>query len=223
MWPPPAAAGPLGVLVSGGADSAVLVGEAIRAYPAVHPLYVRTGLSWENVELEHLRSFLAAIAHPALRPLQVFELPVRDLYGDHWSITGVSVPDEHSPDAAVELPGRNVLLLAKALIWCSLNQVPELALAVLEANPFPDATPAFFDAFSGAVNQALRGSVAVIRPYAHLTKSDILRRGQALPLEKTFSCIRPVGGNHCGRCNKCAERRKAFHAAGIADPTHYAG
>jgi 7-cyano-7-deazaguanine synthase len=28
---------------------------------------------------------------------------------------------------------------------------------------------------------------------------------------------------HCSRCNKCAERRKAFSEAGIPDPTRYAG
>ena len=31
--------------------------------------------------------------------------------------------------------------------------------------------------------------------------------GRGLPLELTFSCIAPVAGQHCGRCNKCAERR----------------
>jgi 7-cyano-7-deazaguanine synthase len=31
-----------------------------------------------------------------------------------------------------------------------------------------------------------------------------------------------VGERHCGRCNKCAERRKAFADAGIADGTPYA-
>jgi 7-cyano-7-deazaguanine synthase len=55
-----------------------------------------------------------------------------------------------------------------------------------------------------------------------LTKTDIIRRGRHLPLGLTFSCIAPVSRRHCGRCNKCAERRRAFVAAGIADPTDYA-
>jgi 7-cyano-7-deazaguanine synthase len=42
-----------------------------------------------------------------------------------------------------------------------------------------------------------------------------------LPLELTFSCIRPAGERHCGSCNKCAERRQAFASAGLKDPTDY--
>jgi 7-cyano-7-deazaguanine synthase len=213
---------PLAVLVSGGLDSAVLLGEALQHHPAVHPLYVRTGLLWESVELEHLKRFLAAMRAPALRPLQLLELPIADVYGKHWSITGTEVPDENSPDAAVFLPGRNVLLLSKALLWCHLNSVPAIALALLEANPFPDATPKFFDAFSEAVNLAMRGRVAVLRPYAHLSKVEVIQRGRAMPLKETFSCIRPIAGRHCGRCNKCAERSKAFASAGVPDPTDYA-
>ena len=55
---------PLAVLISGGLDSAILLGEALRGGAAVHPLYVRNGLSWEAVELPHLRRFLEAVRAP---------------------------------------------------------------------------------------------------------------------------------------------------------------
>jgi 7-cyano-7-deazaguanine synthase len=216
--PPPAA---LAVLVSGGLDSAILLGEMARERAAVHPLFVGQGLYWEADELKHLRPFLDAIRTPALQPLQVLEMPVRDLYGKHWSITGRDVPDADSPDAAVFLPGRNVLLLAKAMLWCHLHKVPAVALAPLSSNPFPDATPGFFDAYQDIVNPAIGGAVRVLRPYAGLTKAEVMRRGIGLPLELTFSCIRPVDGMHCGTCNKCAERRRAFAAAGMVDSTEY--
>jgi 7-cyano-7-deazaguanine synthase len=215
---PPAA---LAVLVSGGLDSAILLGEALRDTPAVHPLYVRHGLYWEAAELQHLRRFLDGVRAPALRPLSVLEMPVADLYGGHWSLTGQGVPDADSPDEAVFLPGRNVLLLAKAMLWCQLRGVPAVALAPLESNPFPDATPAFFEAYQDVVNRGTGGAVRVLRPYAGLSKVEVMRRGRGLPLEWTFSCIRPVGGRHCGRCNKCAERRRAFADAGLADRTDY--
>jgi len=220
-WPPAAPAAPLAVLASGGLDSAVLLAEAARACPAVHPLYVRTGLLWEPVELAHLERFLAAVRTPALRPLRVLEQPVADLYGEHWSLTGVGVPPAGGPDEDVFLPGRNVLLLAKPLLWCLRNGVPEIATAPLAANPFPDATPEFYDAYAAAVGRAVGGSVRVIRPYASLHKTDVIRRGAGLPLGHTFSCLRPVAGRHCGRCNKCHERREAFRAAGVPDPTDY--
>jgi 7-cyano-7-deazaguanine synthase len=211
----------LAVLVSGGLDSAILVGEALRAGSIVQPLYVRNGLSWETVELQHLRLFLEAVHAPSLRPLAVLEMPVADLYGDHWSVTGLGVPGADTDDAAVFLPGRNVLLLSKAMLWCHLHGVPAVALAPLESNPFPDATQAFFTAFERDVNQAVEGSVRVLRPYLGLTKTEVMGRGRGLPLALTFSCIRPAGGRHCGACNKCAERRRAFADAGLTDPTAY--
>jgi 7-cyano-7-deazaguanine synthase len=221
-WPPSGAAAPLAVLVSGGLDSAVLLAEAARAYPAVHPLYVRTGLFWEDVERQYLDRFLAAIAGPTLRPLHVLEQPVADVYGSHWSVSGDGVPAAGTPDADVYLPGRNVFLLAKALVWCHLNGVPEVATAPLHCNPFPDATPRFYDGFAALVSEAVSGSVRVLRPYSALDKTDVLRRGRGFPLEHTFSCIRPERGLHCGRCSKCAERRDGFRAAGVPDPTEYA-
>src|ERR1700687_3747626 len=61
----------LAVLVSGGLDSAILVGDALRSGSIVSPLYVRNGLFWESVELEHLRRFLDALRSPNLRPLYI--------------------------------------------------------------------------------------------------------------------------------------------------------
>ena len=161
---------------------------------------------------------------PALRPVAVLDQPARgDLYGDHWSLSGRQVPGARTADDAVFLPGRNVLLLSKALLWCHLNRVHALALAPLESNPFPDATPAFLTAMAGVVNQAVGGSVAIRLPYRGLHKTEVLHRGRQLqlPLAWTFSCLRPLKLRPCGACNKCAERRQVFRAVGLADPTPY--
>ena len=213
--------GPLAVRVSGGVDSAILLADALQQCPAVYPLYVRAGHFWEAVEREHVDRLLHALAGPRLQPLQVLDVPVADLYGPHWSLSGRGVPDACSADEAVFLPGRNVLLLGKALLWCHLHAVPAVALAVLRGNPFPDATPEFFDQYAKAVNLAIGGCVEVQRPYALLSKMELMLRQPDLPFELTCSCIRPVDGKHCGRCNKCAERRRAFAACRLPDPTDY--
>lgn len=211
----------LAILVSGGLDSAILVGESLQAGRVVQPLYVSCGLYWEEVELQHLKQFLRALHAPNLRPLHILSVPVADLYDAHWSMTGSNVPGADTPDEAVFLPGRNVLLLGKAMLWCHLHGVGEVATAPLESNPFPDATPAFYAAFQAVVNQAVEGQVRLRQPYLGLHKVDVLRRGRQLPLQWTFSCIRPEQGRHCGRCNKCGERRLAFAGAGLPDPTPY--
>lgn len=212
---------PLAVLVSGGLDSAVLVGLALRDRSAVHPIYVRSGLAWELTEREFLARFLAELKSPRLEPLVTLDLPVTDLYQHHWSLTGRDVPGNDSPDADVYLPGRNVLLLGKSIIWCHLHGVPGIALATLAGNPFPDATPGFFRAFEEVVNRAIGGRVRIETPFAGLSKAEVIRRGRDYPLQHTLSCLRPSGDRQCGQCNKCAERRRAFAAAGVPDPTKY--
>jgi 7-cyano-7-deazaguanine synthase len=211
----------LAVLISGGLDSAILLGDALRRHPAVHPLYVRCGLFWEAAEFESLRLVLQALRAPALRALTILEQPVADLYGNHWSITGQGVPDAGSPDEAVFLPGRNVLLLSKALLWCHLRHVPALALGSLGTNPFPDASPGFFKGLQDVVNQSVAGDVQIRLPFAGMKKIAVMRLGVGLPLQFTFSCIHPEKSLHCGHCNKCAERQQAFTDAGMVDPTVY--
>jgi 7-cyano-7-deazaguanine synthase len=210
----------LAVLISGGLDSAIVLGDALRRQTVV-PIYVRCGLSWEPVELAYLHRYLHALRCTALKPLVILDQPIADVYGPHWSITGKDVPDADSPDEAVFLPGRNVLLLAKSLLWCHLHRVSALALGSLETNPFPDATPDFFRGFASLVSQAVAGKVEVRLPLGGMKKSAVMKMGVGLPLEHTFSCIAPVNELHCGRCNKCAERQHAFADAGMADPTHY--
>ena len=98
-----------------------------------------------------------------------------------------------------------------------------VALGVLRGNPFGDATPRFFSAMSTALSEALGTAIRITAPLRGLNKAQLIRADAAAPWALTFSCINPRPGvRHCGRCNKCAERRRAFRLAGIADPTRYA-
>jgi len=213
---------PTAILVSGGLDSAILLADMVNhKFPKVWPVFVQCGLYWEKTELEYLKRFINAIKAPNLAELIILDVPVGDLYKDHWSLTGLNVPDVKSPDEAVFLPGRNVLLTAKALLWCNLNQVKSLSLAVLESNPFPDATDSFFLTMEQAINESVSGNVKLLRPYAGMHKTDVLKIGRNAPLEHTFSCIYPINGMHCGKCNKCAERKNGFSQASMKDPTSY--
>ncbi len=209
------------VLASGGLDSSVLVADATTTYDRVYPVFVRCGLRWEEVELAWLRRFLAALSSSRLEPLRVLEFPLTDLYGPHWSTTGESIPDREAALDAVYLPGRNILLLAKAAVYCSLNGIEEIAIGTLQANPFPDATSGFFARFADVLSEGLARTIHVRAPYRHLSKAGVIRRGMRWPLELTFSCISPRRGIHCGMCSKCAERHAAFVEAGLADPTVY--
>ncbi len=209
-------------LVSGGLDSCVMLAELARRYRPIHPVYLRQGFVWEATELRQLRRFLRhAPTLSACHAPAILTLRVRDLYGRHWSITGRRVPDAHTADPAVYLPGRNLLLLAKAAVFCARNRIPVIALGSLRHNPFADATPRFFRDFGRTAGEALGCRLKIIAPLRALTKEQVIRRGQNLPLHLSFSCLAPKRGRHCGRCNKCAERKRAFRLAGIPDRTQY--
>lgn len=213
---------PICILVSGGLDSAVLLHRYVADGQAVLPLYLRCGLVWEGTELFWLRRLLRAVRSPHLRPLAVVEAPLRSTYGAHWSLTGRRVPGAQSDDGAVYLPGRNVLLVSHAAIVCVQRSISTLAIGTLNGNPFGDATPRFFSQLTAVLTQALGRSIRILTPLRHLNKPQLIRSARGMPLHLTFSCLRPRGYVHCGRCNKCAERQRAFRKAGVSDPTSYA-
>jgi 7-cyano-7-deazaguanine synthase len=215
--------GPVAVLCSGGLDSAVLLVEMARAAGRAIPLFVHAGHVWETAERTALADFVAAVGDGRIDTVRDLTLPMDDVYGAHWSMTGRDAPGWDAPDADVELRGRNLVLLAKPFVVAAIEGWPTLALGSLAGNPFPDATPAFFAALAAVASDGLRTPLTVVTPFRDLSKVDVIRRGADLPLERTLSCLRPgAGAVHCGDCNKCRERAEAFAAAGVPDRTRYA-
>jgi len=212
----------VGLLISGGLDSCILLSKLLGEGESVQPLYIASNFVWQADELQALRRFLRAMASPCLAELVVLDLPLEDVYAGHWSVTGLGTPDASTEDAAVYQPGRNALLLIKAAVWCHLRGIRRLALAPLQSNPFPDATTEFFDDFASVLNRGMFGGLQIERPFSSLGKRQVMELGRRCPLALTFSCIAPLAGLHCGWCNKCAERQAAFDLIDQPDPTPYA-
>jgi 7-cyano-7-deazaguanine synthase len=212
------------VLLSAGLDSAVLAAAEARE-SLVHPIYISTGLAWERGELAALDRLLATAPFAVnVAPLARLSFTVEDLYpATHWALRGTP-PAFDTADQEVYLAGRNVLLLSKAAIYCAQHGIGRIALGPLAGNPFPDATPQFFETMARALSLGLAHTMTVDTPFLSITKSDVIRLGLELgvPLELTLSCMNPQEGRHCGRCSKCRERRDAFRDAGTEDPTTYA-
>ena len=239
------------VLISGGLDSAVLLAheerqqQADEEHAGVIPVYVSVGLAWETAERAMLDRLLRApVFAEKLAPLVRVEFTMRDVYAPtHWAIRGTP-PAYDTPDEDVYLTGRNLVLLTKAGVVASQKKAGRIALGPLAGNPFPDARPSFFRAMEQALSLGLDHGIEIATPFLDWEKEQVIQRGVELgvPLEFTLSCMNPVVGAggagraggaggagrdeplplHCGLCSKCRERRDAFEAAGVADPTSYA-
>lgn len=232
-------------LASGGLDSAIMLAD-LAAHSRVYPIYVEAGLLWERDEKESLERFLVALAQPNIEPVTYLSVPVGPVLGSHWSVTGHAVPGSRAPDSEMFIPGRNVLLISLTSVWCSTHGVGRIAIGSLGGNPFPDATPGFFESFGNVLGAGLGHEIKIEAPFRGRNKAELIRSHSGLPLELTLTCANPPSGHprraprssrerpsaasartalneasHCGDCNKCTERREAFRESGVEDRTEY--
>ena len=222
------------VLFSGGLDSAVLLADVARREAgerlrpergavSIAPVYIGVGLAWESEELAMIDRLLGAAPFRDVRPIETLRFDMRDVYPPtHWAIRG-EPPGFDTPDEDVYLDGRNIVLLAKAAVFMARARLGRVYIGPLAGNPFPDATPEFFETMGRALTLGLGTSIEIAAPFAGMHKSEVIKLGDSLgvPFDLTLSCMQPAAGRHCGRCSKCRERRDGFREAGVEDPTRY--
>jgi len=216
---------PSAVLFSGGLDSAVLLAHERVEHAPVWPIHVRAGLAWEDAEARAIAGLLAEAPFAGrVEPAHTLALDMRDVYpASHWAVRGTP-PAYDTPDEDVYLEGRNLVLVAKAAVLCARLGVERLALGPLAGNPFPDATPEFFQTLARTVSLGLARPFHIATPLSTMHKEDVIKLGASLgvPLERTMSCMNPASsGAHCGQCSKCRERQDGFRLAGVVDKTAY--
>src|SRR3954468_2367100 len=153
------------VLFSGGLDSAVLIVDEIRQ-SRVQPVYVSVGFAWEDEERAMAARFLSSpLIASHVMPIVHLQFDMRDVFTSaHWAVRG-EPPAFDTPDEDVFIDGRNVILLSKTGVYAAREAPPgrtvTLSLGTLAGNPFPDATPVFFDTFSRALSLGLATPIAI--------------------------------------------------------------
>ncbi|HZS39479.1 MAG TPA: 7-cyano-7-deazaguanine synthase QueC [Polyangia bacterium] len=224
------------VLLSGGLDSATVLAIARAQGWACWALSFRYGQR-HAIELEaaeRVARALGAVEH------RVADVDLRWIGGSALT-ADVAVPKDrpvHNIGAmgadipVTYVPARNTLFLSYALAWAEVLGARDLfaGMNALDYSGYPDCRPEFLNAFEklarlGTRAGALGEEWKIHAPLIAMTKAEIIREGTRLGVDYrlTHSCYDPIGERACGRCDSCVLRRRGFEAAGIADPTEYAG
>lgn len=130
------------------------------------------------------------------------------------------------------VPARNTIFLSLALGWAEAVGARAMFIGInaLDYSGYPDCRPDFVTAFEALAAIATKAGVegdrfSVRAPLLHMSKAEIAAEAARLGLDVglSWSCYDPTpDAKHCGLCDSCRLRSKAFAEAGLPDPTVYA-
>ncbi len=210
------------IVLSGGMDSVTLLHEYKERIALAVTFDYGSNHNAREIECARRQCALLGIRHLVIPLKFMAEYFRSSLLDGAEAIPEGNYDDDNMKSTVV--PFRNGIMLSVA---CGLAESNDLQY-VLIANHggdhtiYPDCRPGFVDAMGEAMRQGTFNGVKILAPYTLITKGDIARRGAEMGVDYslTYSCYKG-GERHCGKCGTCMERREAFAAAGIDDPTDY--
>src|SRR5690554_1285893 len=218
------------VLLSGGLDSATALAIAKEQGYSCHVL----SFDYGQRSVTELNAARAIAEQVGVAEHRVLRLHLEDFGGSALTDTSIDVPEGEEEGVPVTyVPARNTVFLSLALGWAEVLGADAIFIGVnaVDYSGYPDCRPEFIEAFERMANLATKAGVegAGIRvhaPLLHLGKAEIVQEGARLGVDfgATVSCYRADdAGRACGHCDACRLRAEGFEAAGVADPTRYAG
>ena len=212
------------VLFSGGLDSTVLAAQLLADGAETRLLSIDYGQRHAK-ELQQAEKIAEALGLPH-RILRLPDLgPL--LGGSSLTDDQVELPEGHYAEESMKatvVPNRNMILLALAGGHALSLEFDTIAYAAHAGDHtiYPDCRPEFADAMESALGLADWERLSLHRPFVHLSKTDLVKKGAELdaPLHLTWSCY-AGREKHCGKCGTCVERKEAFALAKVPDPTEY--
>jgi 7-cyano-7-deazaguanine synthase len=222
------------VLLSGGLDSATTLAVARERGFACHCLTLDYGQRHRH-ELEAARRVGASLGAAETLTLGI------DLraFGGSALTDDVEVPKGREEARMGQdipptyVPARNLVFLSLAAGLAEVRGARDVFIGAnaVDYSGYPDCRPEFIRSFEATANLATKAGVEgrgvrVHAPLVDLTKAQIIDLGTRLGVDfsLTHSCYDPADdGAACGECDSCILRRRGFEAAGVPDPTRYAG
>lgn len=217
------------ILLSGGLDSATVLGCALEAGFICHAVSFRYGQR-HTYELDCAQ---AVARHYGILDHKIVDIDLTLWGGSSLTDDSMPVPDAGSTVGvpSTYVPARNLIFLSFAAAFAETLGSSDLFIGVnsIDYSGYPDCRPAFIEAFRRTVKLATCTADSdrewtIHAPLQSLSKAEIIHLGTRLnvPLHLTHSCYNPASdGRSCGKCDSCALRHAGFIAAGIPDPTRY--
>lgn len=225
------------VLSSGGVDSTTALALAVKEHGKdnVTALAVTYGQ-------KHSKEMLSAAKIADYYEVNFLVMDLSEIYKDNKSCTLLegNADIEHKSYAEQQkdsetgivntyVPFRNGLMIAAAAakaMGIYPNEQVELYLGAhsddAAGSAYPDCSEEFANYIYKAVYAGTGEYVIPSAPFVEMTKADIIKLGLELgvPYELTWSCYEG-GLKHCGTCGTCIDRKNAFKANNVVDPTDY--
>ena len=210
------------VILSGGPDSTTVAYWAKNQGFEVYAITFNYGqLAAREIKCAH------GIAERLGVPHKVIDLSsLREIYAGVTSLVDDNVPMSSTFTDPLIVPFRNGIFLAVAVAYASTIGATKIFYGAHGSDePFyPDCRKEFYNAFENAAKLGTELELTIESPFSESPKSEIIRKGFELgvPFDLTWSCY-INGPKHCGRCESCMNRKRAFLEAATPDPTEYMG
>ena len=208
------------IVLSGGPDSAVVAYWAKKEGYKLYPLTFDYG----QIAVKETHS-AEKIAESLGAKTKIVDLSaLKSVFGDVTSLCNSDIPLTAEFSQPIIVPFRNAIFLSVAVSYAVSVGADKIYYGAHGSDePFyPDCRREFYEAFKKAAKLGTGENISIQAPFSGKRKSEVIEEGVKLgvPFELTWSCYRE-DAKHCGRCESCVNRKKAFKEAGIADQTKY--
>ena len=126
--------------------------------------------------------------------------------------------------SSVWVPARNMVFTAIATSYAESIGAEAIIVGwdAEEAATFPDNSKEFLNAFNELIKIGSPENIKIEAPAIDLSKEEIVKLGLDVgaPMELSYSCY-AGRDKHCGVCESCMRRKRAFKKLKIKDVTEY--
>jgi 7-cyano-7-deazaguanine synthase len=208
------------IVLSGGPDSATVAYWAKAQGYQIYPITFNYG----QIALKESES-AKKIAEKLGTTTKIIDLSaLKEIFSSVTSLCNTDIPLTAEFSAPIIVPFRNAIFLSAAVAYAVAIGANMIFYGAQGSDePFyPDCRREFYEAFEKAAKLGACQEITIQAPFSGKRKSDLFKAGAELrvPFELTWSCYLDRS-KHCGKCESCNNRKKAFQEAGVADPTKY--